>query len=165
MRAPIALLLACAAVAVGCRGAPRGQTDGSRAGATAADSLCGTLRVLGSEPAVVVQLETAAGAPTSLWGDERAKLRLLTGLGVCVFGSGPSSDGWKVDRFVVREHEGRPVVDGMLVARDSAFAVRTAEGQEVRLFAVPDALRSAAGARVWVVLDESGRVQVSGVIR
>jgi len=133
--------------------------------ASALDSLCGTVRVVGSEPAVFVQIEPQGSSPVQVSGAARPSLRFLSGLGVCAYGSGSSAEGWMADRLIVRSHEGEPAVDGVLGERAGAYAVTTEDNREVRLTSLPDALKREGGSRVWVVLDGQGNVKSFGVVR
>jgi hypothetical protein len=64
----------------------------------------------------------------------------------------------------VRAAEGRRVHDGRLGRAGGGWVVTPAAGAPVTVDEPPAALLEHAGRRVWVVLDDAGRVQRFGVI-
>lgn len=146
-----------AALVAGCARTPRENVDPS----ITADSLCGIVRVVGSEPMVMVEMELASGSTERLSGEPTRTLRQLSGLGVCVLADRERT----VRSFVIRSQGGEPAIDGTLVERAGTFVIRAPDGTETGLTTVPEDLRREAGARVWVVLDSAGRVKSFGVVR
>jgi hypothetical protein len=161
--------LAGAAALAACGKAPRdgggGTLDSASTTVATRDSVCGVVRVVGSDPAVLVQIEPTGGAPVTIGGSARDALRLLSAIDVCAHGPGATGAEWIAERFVVRAVSGEPAVDGTLLSRGGSFAVRTPDGREVPLASLPDALQREVGTRVWVVLDHRGNVKTFGMIR
>lgn len=140
------LAAACALAALACtRGAP------APAGASpaAADTLRGTVRVVGSEPGTLVVLRTAAGASVTLLG-ERRLLERVAGLEVRVDGTRRADGRFQVERVAVRAAEGVPAVDGVLVREGERWLLETADGRRLPVARLPAALRGQAGARIWL---------------
>lgn len=156
-------------IAIGCTNRAS-ETDASTRGRSiaatpATDSLCGVLRVVGSEPGVLLRLDGPQGRSPSLNTSQPATLRTLSGLDLCVFGSGDQGGTWVVDRFLVTAKAGVPVVDGVLRLIDAQTVIETADGRRVRLGQGPPELRREVGQRIWVTQDERGNVTSFGVIR
>ena len=136
----------CAALAVagpGCHhavGAPPGQP--------AADSLTGTVQVVGVEAAPMITLVpdgggravTLTGAPT---------LARVDGLHVAVVGRRAGS-ALGVERFTVVAANGLPATDGRLVAEGDVLYLVTADGLRHRLVRPSPVLAAHVGSRVWV---------------
>jgi hypothetical protein len=149
--APLALaLLACA------NGAPRADSgstvpDASRsADAPAADSLRGTVRVVGSEPATQVVLEPAGGGASVTLQGQRAVLLRLSGLEVAVEGEPEAPSRFRVARVTVRAANGIAAVDGVLAREGGGYVLRTPDGRRVAVPHLPEALAGRVGARVFL---------------
>ena len=139
----------CAALAVsgpGCHhagGAPPGQGN-----LAAADSLTGTVQVVGVEAAPMITLVpdgggravTLTGAPT---------LARVDGLHVAVVGrrAGPALG---VERFTVVAANGLPATDGRLLAEGDVLYLVTVDGVRHRLVRPSPVLAAHVGSRVWV---------------
>ena len=144
-----------------------GVTDGrsapSRAPAT--DTLRGTVRLVGSEPGLLV-LEATTGAVSDVTGASLDALRAAEGLEVMLVGRAgaptgltPSRIGFDIVRFAVRRAAGVPAIDGILVRTGESFALRLVDGTVVPLTYMPEGLRGAVGARIYLAgpLDDAPR--------
>jgi len=158
-----ALVLSCALAAVACaRGAP---AAGTPAAAPAADSLRGTVEVVGSEPATSVALLMDGGARAVTLEGERPLLDRLAGLEVAVWGSFVRPGVFRVDRVAVRTADGVAAVDGVLAREGGGWVLVTGDGRRVPVPHLPEALREMAGARVWLAGPLDRPPNSSGVIR
>lgn len=158
-----ALLLSCALAALACaRGAP---AAGSAPAAPAADSLRGTLEVVGSEPATSVALLLDGGARAVTLEGERPLLDRLAGLEVAVWGALVRAGVFRVDRVAVRASGGVAAVDGVLAREGAGWVLVTEEGRHLPVPHLPQALRGMAGARIWLAGPLDRPPNSSGVIR
>ena len=140
-------LLPCALAALACaRGAPAAGS----AAAPAADTLRGTVEVVGSEPATSVALLLDGGARAVTLEGERPLLDRLAGLEVAVWGSPARAGVFRVERVAVRAAGGVAAVDGVLVREAGGGWALETEGRRLPLPHLPEALRGMAGARVWL---------------
>jgi len=57
---------------------------------------------------------------------------------------------FRVERFVVRTVDGIAAEDGELVSSAGGFALRRADGRELKLPALPPSLRTRVGARIYL---------------
>jgi hypothetical protein len=130
----------------------------------AADTLRGTVQVVGSEPATTVVLAPAGGgADVGLEGDRRV-LERLAGLDVMVTGERVAGGPLRVTRTEVRVANGVPAVDGVL-ARDAGRDVLVMRDGTRRVIArLPEALRGATGSRVWLAGPLDGDIDSFGII-
>jgi len=143
-----ALVLSCALAAVACaRGVP---AAGAAAATAAADSLRGTIEVVGSEPATSVALLMDGGARAVTLVGERPLLDRLAGLEVAVWGSLLRPGVFRVDRVAVRAASGVAAVDGVLAREGAGWVLVTVDGRRMAIPRLPEALRGMAGARVWI---------------
>ncbi|MFL5537951.1 MAG: hypothetical protein ACJ8J0_03120 [Longimicrobiaceae bacterium] len=142
-------LLPCALAALACaRGAP---AAGSGAASPAADTLRGTVEVVGSEPATSIALLLDGGARAVTLEGERPLLDRLAGLEVAVWGAPVRAGVFRVERVAVRASGGVAAVDGVLVrAAGGGWVLAMEEGRRLPLPHLPEALRGMAGARVWL---------------
>jgi len=145
----------CALAALACaRGAPapadaRAAPAAAEA-ASAADSLRGTVRVVGSEPLTQVVLEPAGGGAAVALEGERAVLQRLAAIEVMVAGDAETPGRFRVARVAVRSANGVPAVDGVLAREGDRWVLATADGRRLPVPHLPEALRDHAGARVWL---------------
>jgi hypothetical protein len=143
-----ALTLSCALAAVACaRGRP---AAGSASAVPAADSLRGTLEVVGSEPATSVALVLDGGARAATLEGERPLLDRLSGLEVAVWGAPVRAGVFRVDRVAVRAAGAVAAVDGVLAREGGGWVLVTGDGRHLPVPHLPAALRGMAGARVWL---------------
>lgn len=136
-----------------------------------ADTLRGTIAVVGSLPAPMVTLRRGDGEPSVLLrGDATEKLSGLDGIEVQVRGAlgapsalpGPTLE---VESFRVRAVEGRPAVDGVVErSPDGGLRLRVAGGEAIPLEDPPGGIADRIGARVWAVGPPGGPVEAYGVI-
>lgn len=156
-----------AAVLVAACGGRTGEGGGQQAAAAASpvDSLCGQIWTVGAEPDLMVDLELESGVRVRLEGELSKALIPLAGVRVCA-ATEPSTKRIRTVRgFIVTSVGGEPALDGVLVARDSAYFLRTtADGREVPLARILGPMQQEIGKRLWVVVDDSGRVKVAGPI-
>lgn len=143
-----------------------GAGQQSAAQAAALDSLCGQVWTVGAEPDLMVDLELESGVRVRLEGEQSKPLIPLAGVRVCA-ATEPSTKRIRTVRgFIVTSVGGEPALDGVLVARDSAYYLRTTtDGREVPLRRILGPMQQEVGRRLWVVLDDSGRVKVVGPIQ
>jgi len=148
-----------------------GPTAGPTVG-TAVDTmeqLRGTIFVTGSEPTTGLTLQREDGTGVTLVGDLTDELRRLSGATVAVYGartSAPHAGAFAVRSYDLLSIDGQRPAVGILLVRDDAIWLAAAD--TVQLTAVPDALRTQAGAKLWVVGQRTGRgmaVQSYGVLR
>lgn len=132
------------------------------AAAASADTVRGTLQATGSEPAVTFVVVDAAGRGTPLEGD-RGFLRRLEGLEVAVRGV-RRPDALQVQDVAVRGANGVPAVDGVLVREGAGYALRMADGGRRPIARLPEGLRGAVGARVWLAGRLDGDVDSFGIV-
>jgi len=122
---------------------------------------------LAAEPVTTLQVEGAR--PTRLIGPLEPELRRLGGATVWVAGEpggGAPNGSFTVSRYDIVMIDGAKPAVGTLAARDGGFWL--AGTDIVKLAAVPAALQSRAGAKVWIVGRRSGSelvVQTYGIIR
>ncbi len=152
----LALTLAALTALAGCAGGPGAGEP------MAADTLMGTVRVVGADPATMVVLATADGRVT-LRGDATDGLRRVNGLVVWVRGTA-RDDAMEVTGFRVREADGIPAADGILELDGDTAVLVTPDGARLRYTPVPTALRGRVGARVWIAGRAGGEPQAWGVI-
>ena len=157
-----ALLLPCALAALACaRGAP---AAGSASAAPAADSLRGTIEVVGSEPATSVALLLDGGARAVTLEGERPLLDRLAGLEVAVWGAPLRARVFRVDRVAVRASGGVAAVDGVLAREEGGWVLVTEDGRRIPVPHLPESLRGMARARVWLAGPLDRPPNASGVI-
>lgn len=144
-----ALVLSCALAAVACaRGVPAAGSASTVS--TAADSLRGTIEVVGSEPATSIALLMDGGARAVTLEGERPLLDRLAGLEVAVWGSPVRAGVFRVERVAVRASGGVAAVDGVLAREGAGWTLVMADGRRLAIPHFPEALRGMAGARVWL---------------
>jgi hypothetical protein len=155
-----ALLLPCVLTVVGCtRGVP---AQGAGAEGITADSLRGTVEIVGSDPGTWVVMRTEGGTRTVTLAGEIGPLRSVQGFEVVVWGVAEPPADFRVDRFAVRAVDGQAALDGTLRRAGSGWTLQPASGAAIPL---PDVPGAREGARVWVVRAADGRVASHGVIR
>lgn len=139
--------------------------------AAGADTLRGTIAVVGSLPAPMVTLRRSAGAPSVLLrGDATESLAGLDGIEVEVRGilGAPSAlpgPTLEVESFRVRAVEGRPAVDGIVEGTPGGgLRLRVPGGEAIPLEDPPGGIADRIGARVWAVGPPGGPVEAYGVI-
>lgn len=116
-----------------------------------ADTLRGTIAVVGTDPTAVVSLRTTISDPLLfLAGDEIPALRRLHGIDTWIAGRRTGENTFHVLAFEVRAVDGLPAVDGILTAEPAGLSLLTADGQKLLVQQPPPALRELAGARIWV---------------
>ena len=149
MRAPrrgLALLAALGLAGMAChqtRGAPPGG-----AAAAAADSIVGTVHVVGVEALPKVTLAPDGGGEALTLVGAPA-LKRVDGLKVAVIGRLAGTE-LGVERFVVVAANGVPATDGRLVADGAVLYLVTADGERHRLVRPSPNLWAHAGSRAWV---------------
>ena len=142
-----------------------GKGSSSDTAGTATDSLCGTIYAVGTEPDRAAELEASSGLRFRLLGEQARLLIPLAGADACVRTEPSATRVRNVQSFVVRSIGGQPVIDGVLVEHDSAYFIRNAEGNEVRVTRLPGAILDEVGTRLWVMVGDSNQVMAAGAIR
>ncbi len=137
-----------------------GGTDVS--GRTRGDSVRGIVTMIGTEPARQVVLR-ADGNNIALSGMATTGLNRLVGTEVMVRGVKITPRDIVVSDYIVRASNGVPAFDGTL---EDGGTLRLTDGSgRKRLSAMPSALRSMVGARVWVAIkDGSTAADSYGII-
>jgi hypothetical protein len=151
----------CALAVLACaRGAP-GDHGSAR---PAADTVRGTVRILGSEPMTSIVLEPAGGgAPVALDG-ERTLLGRLAGIEVAVVGEPGPPGRLRVAHVVVRAADGVPATDGVLAREGDRDVLVLRDGSRRVVARLPQALRGRVGARVWLAGPLDGDIDSFGII-
>ncbi|HYW12044.1 MAG TPA: hypothetical protein VE871_08805 [Longimicrobium sp.] len=152
------VLAACARGSVPADAAPAGAD-----GAAPEDTLRGTVRITGSEPAVTYVVEDASGRQTALDGDPAVLVR-LNGLEVAFGGEARGTAPFRVTRTEVRAVEGVPAVDGVLARDDGRDVLLARDGTRHVIARLPAGLRGAAGSRVWLAGPLDGDIDSFGII-
>lgn len=163
------LLVSCALAVCACaRGAAPAPADGgsapSSAPAAAADTLRGTVRIVGSEPLTSVVLEPGGGGAVVTLEGERKVLERLSGIEVAVEGEPEAPGRFRVARVHVRAADGVAAVDGVLARDGGRDVLVLGDGRRVAVARLPEPLRGKAGARVWISGRLDGDVDAWGVI-
>jgi len=145
------LLASCALAVLACApGAPPSADNEAPVATASADTLRGTVEVVGSEPGTSVVLTDGRGGAVTLEG-ERQVLLALQALEVTVHGrmmEGPRR--FHVERVAVRSANGVAAVDGV-IAREAGRAVLvTGDGRRLPVPHLPAQLAAKVGARVWL---------------
>jgi hypothetical protein len=145
-RGLVALLAALGVAGMAChqaRGTPPGRAD-----TEAADSIVGTVHVVGVEalPKVTLALD-GGGEALTLVGPPA--LKRVDGLRVAVVGRLAGTE-LGVERFAVVAANGVPATDGRLVADGPVLYLVTSSGERHPLVRPSPNLWAHAGGRVWV---------------
>lgn len=130
--------------------------------ASAADSLTGVVRVVGSAPMNVRVVLSGDGGSTVLEGTLLPELRGLAGAEVVVMGR-RSPAGFAVEDYRIRTVDGRPVLQGTVEGRSGPYLLlRTRDGALVHLLSAPESF--SVGQRVWIQGPEARIVQSYGTL-
>lgn len=130
---------------------------------TGADSLIGTLRVVGSAPMNTRLVIQSAAGSTSVGGPSLDELRRLAGAEVVLRGRIEGQEFIAAD-YAIRSIDGRAVTMGRVEAISGGYVqLRTAEGELVYLVSAPGDLR--VGQKIWVQGPRGVLVQSHGVVR
>lgn len=135
---------------------------GDATGGGVADTLRGTVAVVGADPLTRVVLRTGSTG-IGLEGPAADTLRRVNGLVVRVEGRLQDSV-MTVTGFRVREADGLPAADGILEIEGDAAVLVTPTGERLRYAPIPSALRDVAGERVWIAGAVGSEPQAWGVI-
>ncbi|MBM3908748.1 MAG: hypothetical protein FJ363_11835 [Gemmatimonadetes bacterium] len=149
---PRFLLVAYALAAGACAGRTPAPT---REFSVTGDSLRGNVERVGNEPESALLIRAANGATCALVSP--APPPPLAGLEVVVWGArrAPSTPmpgvacAFAVERYAVRAVDGVAAQDGILRFDAGDYALETADGRRHPLRAVPSALQTQVGARVY----------------
>jgi len=149
-----------------------------RAGAIAASpaapvTLYGIISRTGRDPLHGVTLKLDDGSSVALaTSSETYALAGLDGAGIEVKGIW-DSEAFDVSSFVVRQINGGPVFDGVLVeetnqdATDTpvtSYRLQPSDGSDARLIAPSAEMLQHVGSRMWVRLDDNGDAAEFGII-
>jgi hypothetical protein len=144
-----ALLASLALAVLACaRGAP--AAGRATVAVPAADSLRGTVDIVGSEPGTWVVLRLDGGSRDVTLAGDRRVLERLAGLEAAVWGALERPGVFRVDRVEVRAADGIPAVDGVLARQGAGWVLVTHDGRRLPVARLPQALWGMEGARVWL---------------
>ena len=145
------ILASCALAVMACaRGAPPSSDNGAPVATTSADTLRGTVEVVGSEPGTQVVLTDGRGGAVTLEG-ERQVLLALQALEVTVHGRMEADPRrFVVERIAVRSANGVPAVDGVIAREGGRLLLVTGDGRRLPVPHLPAQLAGRVGARVWL---------------
>lgn len=167
MRRGAPALAAVLLAAAGCAG--NAVPEGEPPAATAADSLVGEVRRVGSTPftRTVVEGDTSSITVT---GPLESELARLSGARVLVVGEIGRGDGpgpaLRVERYEILSVDGdEPRVGVLRREADGGYRLQVEGGEALPLRSVPPRLGGLVGARVWVVLTDAGGVLRYGILR
>lgn len=147
---------------------PRGGME-SGPGATAADTITGTVRQVGSTPFVRTIVEHEDGSVT-VAGPLEAEVSSVVGARVRVWGPPTESEDPRGPHVQVQGYEilsvdgTRPDVGQLLHEPGRGYYLETGAGDELPLAGVPDRLAGHVGAKIWVIRGETGGVQRYGIL-
>jgi hypothetical protein len=159
-----ALVLSCALAAMACaRGGPAAGSASTRV--VVADSLRGTIEVVGSEPGTSIALLMDGGSRAVTLEGERPLLDRLSGLEVAVWGSLVRAGVFRVERLAVRASGGVAAEDGVLARAGDGWVLVTGDGRRLPIARLPETLRGMEGARVWIAGPLDRAPDSFGVIR
>lgn len=130
--------------------------------APAADTVRGTVLVVGADPITSIVLRTDDGR-IRLVGAAAAPLRRATRLDVAAHGR-LEGETLTVAGFRVRAANGLPAADGVLNVHGDTAVLATTDGRELRWVPIPTSLRARAGAWVWIAGPVGGEPQAWGVL-
>lgn len=147
-----------------CTASPDARGHEGVAYASHADTLRGTVQVVGSEPGTGAVLELTGMRTVALSG-ELATLRQLGGIEVMVQGSAREAGSFDVASVTVRAVSGIPAIDGITHRDGDAWFIVTANGTRHAAPHLPPSLRAQPGIRVWIAGPLSQSPDAWGVIR
>lgn len=151
-------------------GASTAADPSARTAPDTMEQLRGTLSITGSEPMTAVTLQRDDGGAVTLLGNLEPELRRLSGATVAVRGAHtahPPRGGFDVHWYEILLIDGQRPHVGTLVMRNST-AWLASESDTIQLAALPMALRTESGAKVWLLGPVTGQtleVQSYGIIR
>lgn len=144
----------------------RPMTTPSSPGASqrpAADTVRGTIAVVGSFPVTSVVVRPAGGRDVTITGPLAREIRRAAGADVWISGT-RTAEGIEAGRYVVRAVDGDAVVDGTVALEGDRLVLVTPQGRRP-IARPPEALRGMVGARVWLVGPLDGTIASYGVLR
>lgn len=145
--------------------APGGATAvAAAAGGSGLDTVRGTVLVVRSDRFNQVALRTKSDTVT-LTGDVVPEIARAGGADVWVEGTRESPAEMHVSQFLVRAVNGRPALDGVLVAEGDQLFVLSADGSRHMISHAPGALRQHLGDRVWIASAPNSIRAVYGVLQ
>lgn len=153
-------------------GKPAGSASARSAGRPAAtsprpqstiDTLSGIPAVVGSSPFMQVVVRSP-GSSVEITGPLAAEIGRAAGVELWVRGR-RAGRGLEATEYRVRRVDGRPALDGVLVADGDRLYLRLADGTRRLIASPPDALKAEAGARVWITGGIDQPVAAFGILR
>ena len=162
--ATIALAAAITTAAVGC--SPQNEMESSPGAEAAADTTTGTVRRIGNEPFVrtLVQGEDTVFVSGAL----EPELATLAGAQVMIVGQPTTGDmpgeTLEVTEYTIVSVDGDVPAVGRLESDDEGYFLSQVNGEVLRLTALSPELAAYEGAKVWLVVSDSGTVQRYGII-
>lgn len=120
-----------------------------------ADTVRGTVVLVGNAPAQSAMLKTPHASLITLSGMGSRGLRTLAGADIVARGVRVSPRNIVMTGYVVRQVNGKPVIDGRLVGPESGWSIAFTDGTgSRRIDPLPSALETMAGARIWMAMRE-----------
>ena len=124
--------------------------NGAPVANASADTLRGTVEVVGSEPGTQTVLADGRGGVVTLEGERRVLLALQA-LEVAVEGRmAEDPRRFLVERVAVRSAHGVPAVDGVIAREGGRLVLVTGDGRRLPVPHLPAQLAGKVGARVWL---------------
>lgn len=144
--------------------APRPTGGRTTQPSSTGDVIVGRVAEHGADPITFIAITPAGGVQTRISGGQLGMLAAVKGAEVW---AGGRKDGaaFIVDTFEVRRANDRAVEDGVVSVSGTTVKVRTARGASITYPDAPAALRSAAGARIWITPPVAGQAPSFGIIR
>ena len=130
---------------------------------TAADTVRGTVAVVGSFPVTSVVVRPPGGRDVTITGPLAREIRRAAGAEVWISGT-RTAEGVEASRYAVRRVDGDAVADGTLALEGDRMVLVTPNGRHP-IARPPQALRDMVGARVWLVGPLDGTIASYGVLR
>lgn len=162
--ATVALGAVTTLAAIGC--SPQNEMESTPGAEAVADTVTGTVRRVGNEPFV----RTVVQGNDTLFvsGDWEPEIATLAGAEVMIVGTRTTGDMpgeyMEVAEYTIVSVDGDVPAVGTLESDDEGRFIRKSDGEIVRLTAISPELADREGAKVWVVVSESGAVQRYGII-
>lgn len=165
MRSAIVALGAVTTMAaVAC--SPQNEMESTPGAEAVADTVTGSVRRVGNDPFV----RTVVQGDDTLFvsGEWEPEIATLAGAQVMIVGTRTTGDMpgeyMEVSEYMIVSVDGDVPAVGRLESDDDGLFIRTTDGEALRLTAISPELADQEGAKVWVVVSESGAVQRYGII-
>jgi hypothetical protein len=145
-------------------GNPRPATSAPAGSTAVADSVRGTVSVVGTsfEKHVMIA-ERGTQRRIEVTGALASMIGRVAGTEIAATGA-LSGTQLEAKQFVVRVADGQPAIDGTLRSEAGALFIVTADGTRTRITSPPPPLLGRDGARVWITGDPAKSVASFGFI-